>query len=935
MSPTLILLPQKYDPRLVALSVGIAMCAAYAALDLAGRTSASRGRARLAWLTSGAAAMGLGIWSMHYIGMLALTLPVRVLYDLPTVWLSLLAAMFSSAVALRLVSREQLRAGPVIAASLVMGAGICAMHYTGMAAMRLPAMCHYNPWIVTASVVIAVVVSVVALLLAFRFRTTAREFNIGKIVSAVVMGVAVAAMHYTGMASVSFTPSPQIGDTSHAVEVSSLGTAGITIVTLVVLGLVAITSLLDRRLSAQALQLAASEERYRLLFERSLAAVYRSNLDGLILDCNDACAKILGYESGRELLSLGVRLDYEDPARREAYISELSNHRQLTNFEARLRRRNDRSVWVLENANLVEDSGTRLPVIEGTFLDISGRKEMELELTKTKELAEAANAAKSDFLATMSHEIRTPMNGIVGMAGLLLETNLTSEQLEFALTLRHSADSLLAIINDILDFSKIEAGKMTIEPIPFDLSLAVDEIAELLHAKTHEKGLEFIVRYAPTLPRRLIGDPGRIRQVLMNLLGNAIKFTPEGHVYLSVEGIQEESGNATLRFSVEDSGIGIPEDKLASVFEKFTQADASTTRRFGGTGLGLSICVRLTELMGGKMGVTSRAGQGSTFWFTLSLPVDRSAPPESLPDVQLTHLRFLHVDDNATNRLVLREQLNHWGLRNSECSSGEEALAILRSARLGGDPFHFAILDHEMPEMDGETLGRAIKADPQLKDTLLLMLSSRGQRGDAKRLRDAGFAAYLMKPARQSTILDALRTIWAKSQDPSEPQQLVTRHSLAESAAAMRVTLPVSETAFHPHVLVVEDNRVNQMVALRMLERLGCRVEMADDGKKAFDMVKTSPYDIIFMDCQMPVMDGYEATAAIRRSEAPGNHLAVVAMTANAMQGDRERCLQAGMDDYISKPVNKEEIVAVLKRRVPAWVRPGEQPAVVTQDSNT
>jgi two-component system, sensor histidine kinase and response regulator len=931
MTPALTLLAQKYDPRLVALSVAIATCAAYAALDLAGRTSAAHGRARAVWLTSGAAAMGLGIWSMHYIGMLALSLPVPVLYDIPTVLVSLLAAVFSSAVALHLVSRGELRALPVIAASLTMGAGICAMHYTGMAAMRMPAMCHYNPWIVGASVAIAVVVSVVALLLTSHFRQTDREFHPGKMASAALMGVAVAAMHYTGMAAVSFTPASETGDTSHAIEVSSLGVTGITIVTLVVLGFVAITSLFDRRFSVQLLQLNASEERYRSLFERSLAAVYRSDPEGMLLDCNDACAKILGYESSRELLALGASIEYHDPARWQEHVAELCRLRQLTNFEVCLRRRDGRPVWVLENANLVEDADTSSSVIEGTFLDISRRKEMEQELTETKELAEAASAAKSEFLASMSHEIRTPMNGIIGMAGLLLETTLTAEQQEFAHTLRHSADSLLTIINDILDFSKIEAGKMTIEPIPFDLAAAVSEIAELLHSKTREKGLEFIVRYAPALPRRFIGDPGRVRQILMNLLGNAIKFTAQGHVYLNVEPAGPEFENATLRFSVEDSGIGIPEDKLGSVFEKFSQADASTTRRFGGTGLGLSICVKLTELMGGKIGVTSKVGQGSTFWFTLPLPVDQSAPAESIGRVQLGPLRFLYVDDNATNRFVLREQLNHWGLRNTGCSSGMEALALLRSAHLAGDPFHLAILDHDMPEMDGEALGRAIKADVELKDTVLLMLSSRGQRGDARRMKEAGFAAYLTKPARAPTILEALKAVWAASQNQGQSTDLITRHSLAESAVRVESAIPVVESAFQPRILVVDDNRVNQMVASRTLERLGCKVDLADDGEKAVEMVKTQAYDVVFMDCQMPVMDGYEATAQIRRDAAPSTHVIIVAMTANAMQGDREKCLAAGMDDYVSKPVNKQEVVAILKRRVPAWGAPAKEPAVETQ----
>jgi len=931
-------LPYKYDPRLVALSVVIAIGAAYAALDLTGRTSASFGRARLAWIGGGALAMGLGIWSMHYVGMLALSLPVRVLYDLPTVLLSLLAAILSSAVALWLVSRPTLRWFPVAVASLVMGAGISAMHYIGMDAMRLPAMCRYEPWIVTSSVIIAVVVSVVALLLTFRLRGTSSEFSGLKIGSAVLMGIAIAAMHYTGMASVSFFPSPHTQDISRSVEVSSLGGVGISIVTIFVLGIVAITSVLDRKLSAQALQLAASQERYRLLFERSLSAVHTSTLEGAILDCNDACARILGYESRVTLLAASARLEFLDPGTREIFTSGLSAHRQVTDFEARIHRPDGRPVWVLENASLIDDSsGT--PLVEGSFLDISDRKEMELELTKTKELAEAASAAKSEFLAAMSHEIRTPMNGVIGMADLILDTTLNAEQREFALTLRHSAHSLLSIINDILDFSKIEAGKMTIEPIPFSLATTIDEIAELLTIKTQEKGLDFIVRYAPALPKRFVADPGRIRQVLVNLLGNAIKFTAKGHVYLNVEsdpGEPSESGdpseppsNNTVRFSVEDSGIGIPQDKLASVFEKFTQADASTTRHFGGTGLGLSICLRLTELMGGKMGVTSSVGQGSTFWFTLPLPLDDSMPPEPVPQVELSGLRFLHVDDNSTNRFVLREQLCHWRLRNSECSSASVALELMRSACRDNDPFHFAILDHEMPGLDGEQLARTIKNDPQLKNTLLVMLSSRGQRGDARRMSEAGFAAYLTKPFRQSTLLDAMRTVWANSRNPSASRALVTRHSLAESVAPAFVSVPIAQGADGPRILVVEDNAVNQMVASRMLQRMGCRVDLAVDGKIATEMVRAAPYDLIFMDCQMPVMDGYEATVEIRRTEVPGNRRVIVAMTANAMDSDRQRCLDAGMDDYISKPVNKPDVLAILKRHIPAWNSVQPEPAAV------
>jgi len=710
--------------------------------------------------------MGLGIWSMHYIGMLALNLPVPVLYDLPTVLLSLLAAIFASGVALQVVSRHELKLFRLGTASLCMGAGISAMHYIGMAAMRLPAMCQYSPWIVAASIAIAVIVSMVALLLTFHFRLVG--FNRGKAASAVIMGLAVAGMHYTGMAAVSFFASAPSESSAHAIEVSSLGAIGITVVALVVLAVGTLAALMDRRFSAQNQALHSSEQRYRLLFERSPAAIGRCSLDGHVLDCNDAYARIMGCESRAELFATGARVVFLEPSR-EAFVDTLSAQGSVTNFEVRLQGKDNRSVWILENANLSEDPVTHAPVVEAMFLDITERKAMESELKKAKEAAEAASSAKSEFLANMSHEIRTPMNGVLGMADLLLDTPLNAEQREYVNTVRHSGEALLTIINDILDFSKIEAGKMTIEPIAFDLAATIEEIAALLRPRIRDKGLRFAVDYSLSLPKRLIGDAGRIRQILLNLLGNAAKFTSQGHVRLNIESARQPSGDTMVRFSVEDSGIGIREDKLASVFEKFAQADASTTRRFGGTGLGLSICARLVELMGGEIGVSSREGEGSTFWFTLPLTAD--------------------------------------------------------------------------------------------------------------------------------TIEEGFK------------QSLTPTHN---------VNALVSTTSFHPRILVVEDNGVNQRVALRTLENMGCLVELASDGAKAVEMVKVQSYDLIFMDCQMPIMDGYEATGEIRRRESGGKHVPIVAMTASSMQGDREQCLEAGMDDYVSKPINRAEVLAALQRHIPA-----------------
>lgn len=895
-----------YDYRLVITSLVIAMAASYVALDLAGRTAAAHGRARAIWLGGGATAMGIGIWSMHYIAMLAFSLPVPVRYDLPTVVLSLLAAIFASAVALFVVSRKRLTWPNAVGGSIVMGGGVAAMHYIGMAAMRLAAMCHWNYFIVALSVAVAIVVSLVALWLAFYFRGETEGISRLKLASAVVMGIAIAAMHYTGMAAASYTPSPAPADFSSSVNVSELGVAGIAVVTLMLLGLALITSMIDRRFSAQAGQLASSEERYRLLFERSLAGVFRTTLSGQVLDCNGALARILGHASREECLARPVTEWYSDPEDRNRVLLRLKEQKSLTNFELSLQRREGSNVWVLVNATLLSDeNGSSL--IEGTMIDITERKQAENELHQAKEAAEAASRAKSEFMANMSHEIRTPMNGVIGMTELALETSLDDEQRNYLEVVRSSAEALLSIINDILDFSKIEAGKLGLDQADFDLRDTLWEALKALGVRADQKGLELSCDIHPGLPDVLTGDAGRLRQVMMNLVGNAIKFTERGEVVVRVVEESRNHERLTLHFSVTDTGIGIPAEKQLTIFDAFTQADGSTTRKYGGTGLGLAISRQLIELMGGRIWLESALGKGSAFHFTANFGVGNREAIQARDDADpadLQGLPVLVVDDNKTNRTILEKILTHWGMQVTLAESGLAALGEVRRAQELGNPFRLILLDVCMPDMDGFSLVEQIREYPDLSQSTIMMLSSSGMRGDAARCRQLQIAAYLVKPVGQKQLRDSVTAILAGQQRQGVPAPFITRHTLRESRAGF-------------DILLAEDNLINQRLAVKLLEKHGHRVRVAANGREALASLEKGKFQVVLMDVQMPLMGGFEATAAIREKEkATSAHIPIIAMTAHAMIGDREKCLQAGMDGYVSKPIKIKELLEAIDAAV-------------------
>ena len=663
----------------------------------------------------------------------------------------------------------------------------------------------------------------------------------------------------------------------------------------------------ERKRAEEALH--ESEQRYRLLFERNLAGVFRYTEEGRVADANDAYAHVLGYTSGKELTGLRRTDLFFDASDAAGIWARLQEKKALTDLEVRLKRKDGDAVWVLENVSCVGGETGAPSWVEGTCIDITERKRAEGEMRKAKEAAEAANRAKSQFLANMSHEIRTPMNGVIGVAGLLLDTQLTPEQRQYAEIVRSSGAALLAVINDILDFAKIEARKLTLDTADFDLRTVLEDAAAVLAIKASEKGLELTCELEPGTPWLLRGDPGRVRQVLVNLLGNAVKFTSQGEVAIRVRSESEGDRTATLRFTVSDTGIGFQQDRAPSLFEPFVQADGSSTRRYGGTGLGLTISKQLVEMMGGQIGAESDEGRGSKFWFTAVFEKQpRPSAPVTGVQPSLLGAKVLVVDDSATNQSLVHSILSSWGCRPEESADGDSAVAILRQAAQGADPFQIALLDMSLPDMDGEELGRRIAADPQLKHTALVLMTGFGRNSDLARLQALGFAGHVIKPIWERTLREALLALRAKGNGAVAP---------GEQVGQPPSTVRANRQA---RILLAEDNLTNQEVAVAMLKKLGYRADLVANGAAALEALRKVDYDVVLMDCEMPEMDGYEATKRIRDPRAGTRHprIPIIAVTADAMTGDRDRCLQAGMSDYIAKPVELRILADVLEK----WLNP-------------
>lgn len=918
-------LSSSHNPVLVVLSVLVACLAAYSSLAVVGRILQSKKVAtRYRWLAVGSFAMGAGVWAMHFVAMLAFTTPISVGYDIPCTIVSIVPAILASAAALWVMTQPNIGWKRFQVGGVLMALGIGTMHYVGMEAMRMNAHMVYDLPLFIISIVVAYILATLSLhILAVFSRDSASNGYFVRFTSAAFMGFAIAAMHYIAMLAVIFFPAPDKAVPEMIFSQAGLGFAT-SIIASTIIGLVIIGTMIDRRLAEAASSVRASDLLSRVILDSVSEGVVGQDIDGRVTFVNRGAVAMLGYEPEEliglfpnELQILASGSSAADP--HSIFKVSASGARHEID-DLTLARKDASSFPAQCSASPINIDGR----IEGavvTFTDITKRKRDEQALIAARALAEAASEAKSDFLTRMSHEIRTPMNGVLGMTELLLNTGLGQRQLHLARTAHKSAETLLGVIDNVLDFSKIEAGHAELKIEDFELRPMLEDVLESLAEQAHGKGLELVQDLALDLPERVRGDAARLRQVLINLLGNSLKFTDSGEVCLRARPVEESGSGAKVHFSVTDSGPGIALHRQKNIFDEFIQEDGSISRQHGGTGLGLAICQRILGLMDSELKLQSVPGEGASFAFTVLFDLGRRVHTGNNVSVDvLSGVRAMIVDDNATNRQILHSQIMNWAMRNGSVSNGKEALRRLQEAAAAGDPYEVVLLDWHMPEMDGIALARAITADPSIPPLHLIMLSSGSPDMSQALNRETGIANMLRKPVRQQLLQDCLCKLFGAKPVPQP---------------AYRTTADTSPNT-GGRILLAEDNLVNKEVALGMLEDLHCDVDVVDNGEQAVDAFANTHYDLVLMDCHMPKLDGFAATRAIRmleqdRQEKP---TPIVAITADVQKGITDQCIEAGMDAYLSKPFGMQSLKALLRQWLPDATRAKSVPPDSTQHAD-